>query len=155
MRCNGAVHAALVTEDEHPHRFRWPRPALQCGQVRTEPRLDVQPTEQILKVADGGLDLDDQQDPGSRMKGQDVAPAAVAVMIEAHLHRDLPARRSQHVGDGVLKAGVTRVEQAIEGRALPRHGNEQPGTQRGGEPVEDIEARRARLSRLETLDGGP
>jgi hypothetical protein len=50
--------------------------------------------QQILKVREDRLDLDDQQDPLDRVPGEDVDGASVAEDVECELGHDLPASGS-------------------------------------------------------------
>jgi hypothetical protein len=90
-----------------------------CG----EPCLSIDPVEHRLDVRHGRLDLDDEQRPAPRVKGQDVDRPAFSADFEGHFRGDLPPCRFEKSEASFDKIGVRGVEQAIETLAVPQDPN--------------------------------
>jgi len=79
-----------VRDDEAPGDRDVPIPSKISRQEPTVAHLYVQPTQKPLRVGNFGLDLDNEQDLGGAMPGEEVDPTSVAVPIEARLDPHIP-----------------------------------------------------------------
>lgn len=138
---------AIAPQDERRHDPRRPRPATLSGQHRPEARFDVQASKQVLDVSDSALDLDDEQDPRTRMPGKEVTAAAVAIVVEAHLRPCHPSSVSEARGCRILQSGVRPIDEPIEVGSAPSHLDGQGCVERLRQP-------RQRAQR-QTVQGAP
>ncbi len=61
------------------------------GDLRGKADLAIERAEHRLQVWNDGLDLDDKKRAACRVKGKDVDRPTLAVLVECHLGRVLPA----------------------------------------------------------------
>lgn len=119
MSSDEAPRGSRVADDERRHDGRDVCPAEIAGDLAGEPRLDVEAADRLLEVAECRLDLDYEQDVERGMKGEDVDPAAVAVLIEADLNSNQPAKARQELRDFLLDCSVCGIDELVESLALP------------------------------------
>ena len=81
------------------------------------------------------------------MEGQNVDRASLAELVERHLGRDNPVRRSKDAHDFLDGRGVTPVEESVESLALPEQLDEHTPAELSGNAIErpDGDSRRATL----------
>ena len=92
MRRDPAAIRPTLTDDE-PGRDRHRIPATLLRDPRRQPPLPVERPDQLVDVDDLRLELDDQQCAPTRMPGQDVDHAALAVDRERDFGRQDPGRQ--------------------------------------------------------------
>ena len=73
--------------------------------------LHIETAKELLDVVEAGLDLDDEQCPAGWMKGKDVDPAPISVMVEADLILDDPTGATQQPDEPVLQLGMAGIGQ--------------------------------------------
>jgi len=73
------------------------------------------------------------------MPREQVAAAAVAVMIEAHFRSRDPACFRQSPGCGVLEGRVSAIDEPIEVRSAPSNFHHQRPVECGGQPCQGAE----------------
>lgn len=103
---------------------------------KPETHLSVECGEHALDVRDHGLHLDDQDRRRTGMPSEDVDGAAFAGDRERDLGRDLPAPTSQKSHDLFDQSRMVRVEQTIQGFAVPVEPDLETSAKRLGNPVE-------------------
>jgi hypothetical protein len=123
-RCAGRPVADHQDGDDGADRAH----ARLAGDHRPKPRLHVKPSEELLHVADGALDLDDQKDAGAGVPRNNIHPTAVAEVIEAHLDSRDPAQRRQELRRPFLQRGMPGIQEAIELFTAPSQVQVDPGS---------------------------
>lgn len=118
-----------------------------------KPHLHVQPSEEVLNVADRGLDLDHEQGASGRLIGQQIIPAAIPVVVETDLGANLPPVAAKERCERLLEGGVMRVKQSIQLRASPMKVNEQLGAERLGDVSQGAECHRIESFSFDARDG--
>jgi hypothetical protein len=75
--------------------------------------------EQVLDISEGGLDLNDKEDPCCRVPRQDIHRAAVAEVIETELWQYFPIETLECLDHQLDDGGVGAVEQPVTLPASP------------------------------------
>jgi hypothetical protein len=83
------------------------------------------------------------------MPGKDVNRATLAEVVERHLDGDLPAKRHQQPNRSLNEGGMSGIEEAIEGLAVPSNADLEIGTQRGTQGFDVTEGCPDELAALE------
>jgi hypothetical protein len=94
------------------------RPADLAGDERRDPRLGVDPADQLLAVHDHRLQLDHQDGPGW-MHCEQVDPTALSVPVEADFCASRPAEALEATRYQRCQGRVIGVQEPIDELALP------------------------------------
>lgn len=107
-----------VVEDEYRHHGLNAPPEVP-DDLRGDSRLDVEPPDRVLRIADRGFDLDNRESARRRVMGQNVDAAAVAVVVEADLDAHDPAQLLEEDHEPILKRRVAGIEEPGQALTLP------------------------------------
>ena len=106
---DGSVCRCARNDDDTGNVLRVP-PKLSSCQFRNDPELPGQRDEEILKIRQSRLDLDDQENSLCRVPREDIDGPAVAEVVEAEFGRDFPTERLQCLDHAIDDRRVCSVE---------------------------------------------
>lgn len=117
MLTDPAAHGRAIHDHEDRHHCLRP-PAARRRHERSHPCLAVDPHEEALEVEHAGLDLDDQQDAGGGVDGEEVDAASLTEMIEGDLREHQPAKALEAALPDLAQPRVIGVQKAGEVAAM-------------------------------------
>ena len=146
------LHAAPICRaapDNHPAAgMPCPPPNIR-GNPRGEAAVTINGADERLNIDDCSLELNCEQRPSQRMKGEDVDDAAFTVDGERDLRAELPAiELAEHGGYLLVHGRVSRVQQSIEFSSPPAGYNVHSNVQSSGDPTNGFELQRKQRRRL-------
>jgi len=131
-------------------------PAERTPDGRGDAGLHVEGAERRLRVDDRSLDLDDEQAALRGMERKEVDPAAIAVLIEAHLGSHGPAQCLEASGHARGESGAVGIQEPIDVGALPSDVPTQRQIHGPGDRAGDPDGEPARATAFEhRASGGP
>ena len=116
---DGSARKARVPDDQSRHDGAHVAPSELLSQAPANSHFHVEPAKRLLKIAEGRLDLEHDEDAPDRMVREDVHPTAVAVVGEADLDTHEPAHRHQRRRNLGLEGSMRGIDEPVELFAMP------------------------------------
>jgi len=151
MTSDATSRCPTVADDEEPAHGHG-LPTTLTRNLESEARLPVERRKHRLLIGNDRFDLDEEDDPATRMPGQHVDGSTFSSDPERRFEDDLPSGDPKHRCDELGQACVVGIKEAIECLAVPIEPEVEARSERLSDLLQVPDRHPARLPELDSHD---